>query len=342
MVLRRSGFTLVELLVVIAIIGILVALLLPAIQAAREAARRSECVNNLKQITLGFQNYHDTYNTFPSACYRAIGPGGWCSHWEGFSAHTMLLPFIEEQAIWDEFKNKYEGPPPVGSTDLHEGWRTGSFQSIRRTPIDAFRCPSDFSSSGADTGNLNYPVSMGSNTAWTSVPTGSRNGVFSLDTEHNFASITDGTSTTILVGEQLLGDHAGGSTQSLQDVVRGQPLAGGHTFWTEAQLQQYGAACEAGWGNHHSHGGREWMAPMPTHSMFNTIAPPNWAYPNCQDCSGCGWMDSDGIFPARSRHPGGVNHALADGSCTFITNDINVQTYQWLGARNDGNPIEDY
>ena len=99
---RRRGFTLVELLVVIAIIGILVALLLPAIQAAREAARRSECVNNMKQIAVAFHNYHDSFDTFPRYCYRGTGqPSQSCSHWEGFSAHTMILPYIEEQTVWD-------------------------------------------------------------------------------------------------------------------------------------------------------------------------------------------------------------------------------------------------
>ncbi len=219
-----------------------------------------------------------------------------------------------------------------------DGWRIGHFTSIRRIPIDAFRCPSDFSSSGADTGNNNYPVSAG--------PTydlwgGQRIGVFNRDHESKFADIIDGTSTTIMLGEQLLGDHSN-SRRSLSDVVRGRGWSGGVNFPTEAQLNAYGQQCEANWGNQHSHGGREWIAPMPMHVAFNTIAPPNWGYPNCQNCSGCGWMDSDGVFPARSRHPGGVNHALADGSVTFISADINLQTYQWLGSKNGGEAIPEY
>ena len=95
---RQKGFTLVELLVVIAIIGILVALLLPAIQAAREAARRTQCYNNMKQFALAAQNYHDAYKKFPRFTYPKTG----LSHWQGFSAHVMFLPYIEQQGIYDQ------------------------------------------------------------------------------------------------------------------------------------------------------------------------------------------------------------------------------------------------
>ena len=149
---RQRGFTLVELLVVIAIIGILVALLLPAIQAAREAARRSQCVNNLKQLAIGFQNYHDTYKKLPAYCYRSYGPASnWASHWEGFSAHTMLLPYIEQQTMWDEFLRTYSASP-----DLLEGWRTGTFGPLSNQEVPPFRCPSDgIQRFGAENGNNN-------------------------------------------------------------------------------------------------------------------------------------------------------------------------------------------
>jgi hypothetical protein len=94
--------------------------------------------------------------------------------------------------------------------------------------------------------------------------------------------------------------------------------------------------------NIHQHGGREWIATQPAQTVFNTIAPPNWQYPTCQDCVGCGWMDSNGVFPARSRHPGGCNHGLADGSVRFISNDVNLQTYQFLGSKDRGEPIPNY
>jgi len=333
---RSRGFTLVELLVVIAIIGILVALLLPAIQAAREAARRSQCVNNMKQLAIAFQNYHDTYKKLPRYNYTAVGPGGTCSYWEGFSAHTMILPYVEQQALWDSFQTAY-----LACTDLHEGWRNG-FTSVRREPVPAFRCASDPGMRfGADAGNNNYAMSIGPtlNVHGTSRCLG----VFSRDFETNFADITDGTSTTILLGELLVGDNDGGK-YTPGDIVRGIAWPAGvvNNFPTEASLVAYGQACEAGIGNHHSTGGREWINGSPGQTFFHTVVPPNWQYPTCQTCAGCGWFDSDGVHPSRSRHPGGANHALVDGSVRFISNDINLQTYQALGSKDNGEAIPSY
>lgn len=335
---RQKGFTLVELLVVIAIIGILVALLLPAIQAAREAARRSQCVNNLKQLAIGFQNYHDTHKKLMRYGYTAYGPGGTASIWEGYSAHTMLLPYIEQQALWDEFLRVY-----AASTDLHEGWRTGTFGPISNENVPPFRCPSDgIQRFGADNGNNNYPICTGP--TWTLWNASAQPGIFSRDFERTYADIVDGTSSTIMIGEQVLGDNDS-SKFSTGDVVRGIANVGMGNFPTDAQLAAYGQACTASaavLANHHSHGGREWISCMPLQTVFNTIAPPNWQYPTCQDCTGCGWMDSNGAFPARSKHPGGVNHALADGSVKFISGDVNLQTYQWLGSRDGGEAIGTY
>jgi prepilin-type N-terminal cleavage/methylation domain-containing protein len=334
---RSPAFTLVELLVVIAIIGILIALLLPAVQAAREAARRSQCSNNLKQIALAFHNYHDVYSAFPRfvSLSTAGKPGSvLISQWEGFSAHTMILPYMEQQAVYDIVSGLWKTTP-----DGEEGWRTGTFQAIRRTRIEGFICPSDSPKSGADTGNCSYPVCEGCNKAWAR-SNAEDNGVFSRY-DRKMADIRDGTSNTFMASEHRLGDHDNNNYKP-GDVVRAQSMSfsnaypSGGVLYDANAITQYGQQCLSGIGNHHSHGGREWIAGMPAQTVFNTLAPPNWQYPTCQDCAGCGWMDSSGVFPARSYHPGAVVHAIADGSVTVISQTIDGQTYCLLGNREDG------
>lgn len=332
--LRRSrGFTLVELLVVIAIIGILVALLLPAIQAARESARRGQCSNNLKQLALGFQHYHDAYKKLPRYSYQSTSGGGTCGVWEGFSAHTQILPYIEQQTTYDTFLMQYTAP----GVDLQNGTQSGFFTNVRRSIIPGFKCPSDFTSPfGAETGNNNYVVSTGPTyTCWNAA---AQPGTFSRDRETPFASIVDGLSTTFLMAEQVIGDNNGASYQP-GDVVRAIAYSGTVNYPSATDLATYGAACQAGIGNHHSHAGRDWIVCLATQTMFNTVATPNWSFPTCQNCGGCGWMDSDGVFPSRSRHPGGSHHAMVDASVRIISNDINLQTYQALGSKDNGEAI---
>lgn len=343
---RRTAFTLVELLVVIAIIGILVALLLPAVQAAREAARRSQCNNNLKQLALAYHNYHDTYKVFPRYTYP---PGlSSASHWEGFSAHTMVLPFMEQQPLYDRVMQVAQNSPGV----FLDGWRHGDLNSLRRTTIESLICPSAGNpNSGIDSGNCSYAVCEGCALGWTDNK-GHNNGIFGrgrLDqpdpVERTMADITDGTSNTALASEHLLGDHDSNFYRP-GDVVRGQSWTGSHQsypatgmLYDVAAVEAYGQQCLGGISNHHSHAGRDWIAGMPLQTVFNTLAPPNWKYPTCQTCSGCGWMDSGGVFPARSNHSGGANHALADASVRFITDSIDGAVYCFLGNRRDGQAI---
>ncbi len=188
---RVRGFTLVELLVVIAIIGILVALLLPAIQAAREAARRTQCSNNLKQIGLAMQNYHDTFNTLPNSYFNWGGEPRWA--WS-----AVILPFMEESALYDQLEpNRLQGSQ-VRNAD----------PALLETAIDGYLCPSDINRSKGPI--TNAPTN--SHFRWTG-PTqqiGKNNYVvneavcaYSTDHgSHNLSEILDGTSTTILVGER--------------------------------------------------------------------------------------------------------------------------------------------
>jgi prepilin-type N-terminal cleavage/methylation domain-containing protein len=339
--MKRRGFTLVELLVVIAIIGVLVALLLPAVQAAREAARRMSCTNNLKQIALSFHNYHDTYKKFPTYTTRFGNPA--VGHWEGFSAHTSLLPFMEQAPLYDTISAMQKNV----TTQPQLRWHDGYWNTPRRVRIEAFLCPSDGPQSGADTGNNSYPVCEGCAIGWDG-DAGDNNGIFGREATmyRSMADIKDGTANTVMVSEHRLGDHNNNRYQP-GDTVRNVPwpgsaqsypntVGGVNILYDPQAVQNYGIACDAAKANHHSHGGRDWMAPMPAQTVFNTIVPPNWRYPTCQPCSGCGWMDSAGAFPARSYHPGGANHALADGSVRMVTDTVDGAIYCFLGNRIDG------
>lgn len=332
---RNQGFTLIELLVVIAIIAILIALLLPAVQQAREAARRTQCKNNMKQLGLALHNYHDTFNLFPPAHMRtqsAVPSNGTVTGWRGFSIHTMMLPYIDQAPLYNQMDLNTYFDAPTNTTN-------------RRTKIAAFLCPSDSPFPGsADIGNNNYSGSMGPNLGQYVTPIGERNGFFNFDVITRMSDIRDGTSNTICFGEQLVGDNNNASYRA-GDVVRGIAV----TFTvkskpTQADLATYGAACDttAAKANHHSHGGREWSIGMPAQTLFNTAAPPNHKFPTCQPCTGCGWMDSQGIFPARSRHVGGVQVLMGDGAVRFVSENVDLATWQNLGSINGDETIGEF
>ena len=332
----RPGFTLVELLVVIAIIGVLVALLLPAVQAAREAARRSSCSNNLKQVALGYYNYEDTNKRLPrTASYVTRFDGQVADgNWNAYSAHTMVLPYLEQKNVYDQFRWDmwhYEDLTPQPSA-----------LRVGRTRIATFLCPSDKDHGNlTDTGWCNYGVSEGSNVGFNA---GGNmvwdNGMFRRMAYRSLAEVTDGLSNTIMLGEFVKGDNSGSKFTVMGDIPRGQAFPSGapRQFWTQAQLDAYGAQCStsSATGNHLSFAGFRWNAPGFYNAAINTMAPPNWRFPACHNCGGCGQADSPGIFPARSRHPGGAMHAMGDGSVRFISNTVNLLTYQALGST-DGN-----
>jgi prepilin-type N-terminal cleavage/methylation domain-containing protein/prepilin-type processing-associated H-X9-DG protein len=205
---KQLGFTLVELLVVIAIIGILVALLLPAVQAAREAARRMQCSNNLKQLALACHNYHDTYKQFPPGWVWQRG----FSHYNDWGWGALVLPFVEQQPLHDEIE--------VGRLTLDQSAdpAIGNHRDTMRVPLAAYSCPSDIApvvntfraqhpfAAGSNTPGLATSNYVGANSAfWLDVlPTMSNEyaGVFEGRHGKAFRSLTDGTSNIALIGER--------------------------------------------------------------------------------------------------------------------------------------------
>lgn len=333
----RRGFTLIELLVVIAIIAILIALLLPAVQQAREAARRSQCKNNLKQLGVAMHTYHDSAKQFPKMSYgvwdavspnNQVNPGGSSGNWQGRSAQTMLLPYMDQA--------------PLYKSIIPNAWWASQYvfngtqnDIIRKTLIPTLVCPSDTLYTSTDKGNCSYWISTGPNNG-TDASIASNVGFAHFNFSTSSADIRDGTAYTIAFAEGLIGDN-NGAVYNISDLVRGQAFPGGWptTFATEAQLITYGQQCAApaAIANHHSHSGRDWAAPIMWATAFNTLAPPNWKYPNCFTCAGCGWGDGTGVFPSRSQHTGGTHHLFADGATRFINNSTNVGVYQALGSK---------
>jgi prepilin-type N-terminal cleavage/methylation domain-containing protein len=297
--IRRSAFTLVELLVVIAIIGILVALLLPAVQAAREAARRTQCSNNSKQIGIGMHNYHDTFKIFPPAgMLRAVNYNGGFPQNAGMTGLGLtwgahLMPFIEQGTLYDKINFTVD-------------WQDAANAGIWGANIPAYRCPSDgfnnvpFTDSNGNWSRGNYGANLG--IAWSGNGTiyrnqnGSRRGVLGWQSSGSIANIVDGTSNTVMIWELRAGPIAGD--------VRGT--------WG---IPRVGATAISGCDNQGDCQG---------------INDGKNGGDDVQGCSsqpaikmGC-WNGGDGQGGPKSLHPGGVHALLGDASTRFVAQTIDM------------------
>lgn len=339
--LRRRAFTLIELLVVIAIIAILVALLLPAVQSAREAARRSQCKNNLKQIGLACHNYEDTHGQLPPTVTNMNGGlnGGltWSNASRG-SHMVRLLPFIDQEALYQNINFDTSGAA-WGATNM-EASRLPDGTLVRHVSVPGYMCPSDPARERLGHSNrTNYVLSMGNQwmssrgnwcTQWhnvngTAAGTAGHGNTFNPDavsgviSRYNwaakFAQITDGLANTILAGEirPTCSDHAWNGW-----------LHWNATWVATTAPINYPILCrteDAGW----------------PASPPNGLMPDGTPFTNCNRWDN--WTTSQGF---KSRHAGGAHFVLGDGSVRFITENIDYGTYQNLGDRNDGRDLTEF
>src|SRR5688572_9841513 len=267
---RSRGFTLVELLVVIAIIGVLVALLLPAVQAAREAARRTSCLNNLKQLGLGLHNFHDAKNQFP--------PGR--SPWPApFSTQAHLLPYLEQENLQDLI-------------DFTQSTSTGVNLAAANVDVKLFQCPTDGSRGrvpGSTFGGCNYVANVGTGVNNGDYLTG--DGVFLLDRPIGFGDLRDGASNTAALSESLIGD---GQTTAIDPRRQAVQLSG--------STPTAPSAC--GSGPYTGKRGDRWINGGYLATLYNHHFPPNTPAYDCLNAS-----NNFGLKAARSDHSGGVTVA---------------------------------
>jgi prepilin-type N-terminal cleavage/methylation domain-containing protein/prepilin-type processing-associated H-X9-DG protein len=338
---RRSGFTLVELLVVVTIIGVLVSLLLPAVQAAREAAKRSQCQNNLKQLALAAHNLHSAQGDFPVA-RKNITTDQW-SHF------TKLLPYVEHAEIYKSIDFTKPIANAINATAL-------------ALPATIFRCPSDTDrlidpSNGNNLVGVqknNYKGNSGNDTGEVTTITGvvtplgttpasviheNNNGIFRTAKSVKLEDILDGSSNTALFAEAVLGDGDNNTAS-----IPGDWFAATSVTNTKSLLAAAAAAIKATDSatipaDQYSFSGRTYVAGQYIATTYNHIALPNTASvvavgaaATLATDTGSGITSSPHATAASSRHPGGINLALADGAVRFVKNDVDAALWSALGS----------
>ena len=333
----RNAFTLVELLVVIAIIGILISLLLPAVQAAREAARRTGCINNLKQFGMALHNYADTHGRFPG-----LGSTPQTS----FSIHARVLPYIEQESLSE-------------SMDLDQALMLGGGGSASVSPaqvtaaqtvVSMFLCPSEsqnprFSSlltfsgsSGGTSGGTSYAVCSGSGTDTYYDLRYSSDGIFWNESAVAFRDIRDGTSCTMMASEMLLGSDSD-TTCSIPQYPGRQMASMCNSFTKNTNgpglvgvsnpvLEDIVAGADFWRGIR----GAAWIWGRESVTTFSAYMCPNTSVADMA-------AKGTGFFAARSNHPGGVNTLFVDGSIHFIDDDISSAAWRALSTRAGGEVI---
>jgi len=332
---RPGGFTLVELLVVIAIIGILIALLLPAVQSAREAARRTQCSNQLKQIGLALQNYHDSHKKFPHGTRWPIGAPNW---------RVMVLPYLEQNALYDQLDVDSQASIGGFSTEREDrpgqGYGTGANAVLAGLVVPGFNCPSNPNSTNASGQWPTYnnkskgqthdyvgiagstPDPGGRSTVCSPFITGygghyfCENGMLFPDGWVRFADVSDGTANTMIVGEQS----------------------------GEVGTADIRACYHGGWAGFYNNDNRAVRPPkMRADGDYWGSGVTTIRYPINSDArlGGCdATYDANTVL--NSHHPGGVLATFVDGSVHFLSESMELETLRRLAAKDDARVLGEF
>jgi len=368
--LGKSAFTLVELLVVIAIIGMLIALLLPAVQAAREAARRMQCSNNFKQLGVALHNYHDAYDHFPAArqqIFSTNADGNAVSRYGNWSWRVVLFPYVEQMAAWDAIKGL------DGQSNNLEPWQDAT--EYLQGPFTTYICPSDNTAQGPSNycrtesngtrgfrssrtsvrGSLGdgmwncmeYPEQYPSN------PQTYPRGMFSPEDKKSFSAMTDGSSNTVGLSEKICGNADGNPTTGGDMIpdptVRGGVATVNEMYTEEPEHEVRPSHCLRLGYNPNDRtlvrvndaplspawiwGGQIFGDGRSINTCFHTILPPNSL--TCgynAGGGGNGW----GVYSPTSNHTGGVNVVFMDGAVRFVSDSINTGDLNGLQGANGG------
>ena len=353
---RRSAFTLIELLVVIAIIAVLIALLLPAVQQAREAARRTQCRNNLKQLGLALHNYADAAGTFPPGRIVYVSPtddhtatansSATTGSGDCYSAFAQLLPQLDQTNLYNQI-------------NFNVGPDTTPENVVSDIQIPMFQCPSDsgipaLTQGTGYVGITNYVMNTGTTFSVSpNNPSGNLvTGIFYENSRTRLADIVDGTSQTVCLSEQVLSNASdptsvSGNWTGVTPTTGFVLTTGNNNTSTGPELINYPGDCVSGNKLQLTRGNRL-LYGAPGHTMYNHVRGPN---DTGIDCRGglphsvrnyYWWSRLSHNVAAHSKHVGGVHSLFCDGHVQFVANSINLTIWQGLGSRAGGEILGDF
>jgi prepilin-type processing-associated H-X9-DG protein len=316
--IKRIGFALVEVLVVVGVIGVLIGLMLPAVQSAREAARRFACASNLKQLVLAIHAYEGICGGFPPEVSSGLVQGS-NQRGRNYSLHSLILPYLEQKVIYDALNFQLAG---VNYDDIDPG--NGTYSVLN---ISVFLCPSDPWVGFPQGGNASYRGNSGLCVACSD----RFSGAFTPIGLAKLSDFSDGLSNTVAFSEKPVSSLGTPGFSPFRDWL--EYSAAPYPQTPDDWLLACGGLSDERGGM--SDSGKTWLLSGAIYTLYLAAAPPNSPVPDCGTAFGGG----AGVFSARSYHPGGVNAAMADGSVHWYSSSTSKAVWRALSTRRGGEVI---